>query len=198
MKANTIKSWFYVHKWTSLICTTFLLLLCLTGLPLIFTDEIHHWMEEDADAPALPANTPKAPIDEVINSAKNHLPGKEMKYIYWDEDKEPGKMFFTLADSSSAPETANSYLTMDSRTAKVLQTPVNEMDFMDIMYHLHVDLMAGLPGMLSKMMDIVISGEIFSQIWPNNDLIFGRKQHSLPYLEMCLDFIFFGSFLYCS
>lgn len=148
MKAHTIKTWFYVHKWTSLICTTFLLLLCLTGLPLIFTDEIHYWLGENADAPALPADAPKATIDEVINSAKNHLPGKEMKYIYWDEDKEPGKMFFTLADSSSAPEDANTYLTMDSRTAKVLQTPVNEMDFMDIMYHLHVDLMAGLPGML--------------------------------------------------
>lgn len=148
MKANTIKTWFYVHKWTSLICTTFLLLLCLTGLPLIFTEEIHHWTGEDADAPALPADAPKASIDEVIISAKNHLPGKEMKYIYWDEDKEPGKMYLTLADSTNAPETANSYITMDSRTAQVLQTPVDEMDFMDIMFHLHVDLMAGLPGML--------------------------------------------------
>jgi len=165
MKAHTIKTWFYVHKWTSLICTTFLLLLCLTGLPLIFTDEIHHWMEEDTDAPALSANTPKASIDEVINSAKNQLPGKEMKYIYWDEDKEPGKMFFTLADSSSAPETANSYLTMDSRTAKVLQTPVNEMDFMDIMYHLHVDLMAGLPGMLFLgFMGILFTASIISGV----------------------------------
>ena len=40
MTARTIKRWYLVHKWTSLICTLFLLLLCVTGLPLIFHDEI--------------------------------------------------------------------------------------------------------------------------------------------------------------
>jgi len=148
MKAQTIKSWFYVHKWTSLICTAFLLMLCLTGLPLIFSEEIHQWTGEDVAAPSLPEGTPKATIDQVIINAKNHLPGKEMKYIYWDNDKYPGKMFFTLADSSGAPEEKNIYLTMDSRTAKVLQAPADDMDFMDIMFHLHVDMMAGVPGML--------------------------------------------------
>ncbi|MGV3704934.1 MAG: PepSY-associated TM helix domain-containing protein [Arcticibacter sp.] len=148
MKAQTIKSWFYVHKWTSLICTAFLLMLCLTGLPLIFSEEIHEWTGEDVAAPSLPEGTPKATIDQVILNAKNHLPGKEMKYIYWDNDKYPGKMFFTLADSASAPEEKNIYLTMDSRTAKVLQAPADDMDFMDIMFHLHVDMMAGVPGML--------------------------------------------------
>ena len=29
-----------VHKWSSLVCTLFLFMLCLTGLPLIFHDEI--------------------------------------------------------------------------------------------------------------------------------------------------------------
>ena len=28
------------HKWSSLVCTVFLLMLCVTGLPLIFHDEV--------------------------------------------------------------------------------------------------------------------------------------------------------------
>ena len=40
MKARTVRLWSVVHTWTSLISTVFLLLLCLTGLPLIFHHEI--------------------------------------------------------------------------------------------------------------------------------------------------------------
>ena len=36
MTAKTLRTWYLVHKWTSLISTIFLLMLCLTGLPLIF------------------------------------------------------------------------------------------------------------------------------------------------------------------
>jgi uncharacterized iron-regulated membrane protein len=148
MRSKTIRTWFNIHKWTSLICTIFLLMLCLTGLPLIFTDEIHDFLDEDPDAPALVEGASRASIDEAIRNAMNHVPGKQMKYIYSDQTKEPGKMFFTLADSAGSPEDQNTYLTMDSRTAEVLAAPVAEMDFMTIMYRLHVDLLSGLPGML--------------------------------------------------
>mgnify|MGYP003918295757 CR=1 FL=1 len=40
MTRSAIRLWYLVHKWTSLACTAFLLMLCLTGLPLIFHDEI--------------------------------------------------------------------------------------------------------------------------------------------------------------
>src|SRR5881628_312963 len=40
VKASTVRLWSVVHTWTSLISTVFLLLLCLTGLPLIFHHEI--------------------------------------------------------------------------------------------------------------------------------------------------------------
>ena len=43
MTARSLKVWYRVHKWTSLACTLFLLMLCLTGLPLIFKDEIGIW-----------------------------------------------------------------------------------------------------------------------------------------------------------
>jgi uncharacterized iron-regulated membrane protein len=76
------------------------------------------------------------------------VPGKEAKYIFWDPEDHPGQMFVTLADSSEAPIEADHYLTMDERTGKVLDTPPNEMDFMLVMYYLHVELLAGIPGKL--------------------------------------------------
>ncbi|WP_194736337.1 PepSY domain-containing protein, partial [Pseudomonas aeruginosa] len=45
MTAKTLRTWYLVHKWTSLISTIFLLMLCLTGLPLIFHEEIEHYFE---------------------------------------------------------------------------------------------------------------------------------------------------------
>lgn len=41
MQQRTLKVWFLVHKWTSLVCTLFLLLFA-TVLPLIFWEEIAH------------------------------------------------------------------------------------------------------------------------------------------------------------
>ena len=42
MQARTLRSWSWIHKWSSLVCTLFILMLCLTGLRLIFSPEIEH------------------------------------------------------------------------------------------------------------------------------------------------------------
>ncbi|MCC2673939.1 MAG: hypothetical protein K0R58_886, partial [Ramlibacter sp.] len=42
LTARAIRTWTWLHKWSSLVCTVFMLLLCLTGLPLIFHHEIGH------------------------------------------------------------------------------------------------------------------------------------------------------------
>ena len=148
MKASSIKNWFNIHKWTSLICTAFLLMLCITGLPLIFYEEIEHLTEKEHPVSVLPAGFQAPSKDAVLQNAMNEIPGKEVKYIFWDAEEHPGQMFVTLADSSEAPIEADYYLTMDERTGKVLETPPNEMDFMLIMYYLHVEMLAGIPGKL--------------------------------------------------
>lgn len=148
MKATIIRTWFNIHKWTSLVCTAFLLMLCFTGLPLIFYEEIDHLLEDEVEVTAVTAGAPKYSKDMVLQNAMNELPGKEVKYIFWDKKDHPGQMFVTLADSSEAPIEADHYITMDERTAKVLEAAPNELDFMLIMYYLHVDMFAGLPGKL--------------------------------------------------
>jgi uncharacterized iron-regulated membrane protein len=148
MKAQTIRNWFEIHKWTSLICTIFLLMLCLTGLPLIFTHEIDEYFGGGSKLPAVVAGAPVPTKDMVIQSALDKQPGKVLKYIFWDEKEYPHQMFLTLADSTEAPLEADHYMTMDERTGKVLLATPNEADFMSVMYYLHVEMLAGLPGKL--------------------------------------------------
>ncbi|WP_043113288.1 PepSY domain-containing protein, partial [Pseudacidovorax intermedius] len=62
MDSKTIKTWAWVHKWSSLVCTAFMLLLCLTGLPLIFHHEIGHLLGTEVEAPKMPADTPRVSL----------------------------------------------------------------------------------------------------------------------------------------
>ena len=58
MRTTTIRRWSFVHTWTSLICTLFLLMLAITGLPLIFHHELEHLLGEAPELREMPANTP--------------------------------------------------------------------------------------------------------------------------------------------
>lgn len=148
MKAKAIKNWFNIHKWTSLICTVFLLMLCLTGLPLIFYEEIDHMLEKEHEVPVAKAGAPELSKDVVLDEALKHVPVKALKYVSWDVKEHPGQMFIVVADSAEAPIEADHYLTMNEYTGKMMDAPPNEMDFMLVMYYLHVEMLAGIPGKL--------------------------------------------------
>jgi uncharacterized iron-regulated membrane protein len=145
MSPQTTRRWAWIHKWSSLACTVFMLLLCLTGLPLIYHHEISHAMGYATEAPAMPAGTPKANIDEVIAAAKALYPGKIMMYMSQEAD-EPNIWNLTLGDH---PTDENfKPVAVDARTAKVLAQHNFEDTFLGVMFHLHVDLYAGLWGKL--------------------------------------------------
>ena len=69
MTASTIKTWCWIHKWSSLVSTAFLLLLCITGLPLIFHHEIDELLGNAAEPRDLPAGTPHASLDRMVKAA---------------------------------------------------------------------------------------------------------------------------------
>jgi uncharacterized iron-regulated membrane protein len=146
MSPATIRLWSWIHKWTSLVCTVFMLLLCLTGLPLIYHHEIVHLLGNDVQAPRLPADAPRANLDRVIAAGKAMYPGKMMMYMSQDID-EPAVWNLTLGDSPT--DEHYKPLAVDARTAQVLAEPAFEGGpFMSTMFHLHVDLFAGLWGKL--------------------------------------------------
>lgn len=143
---GSIKTWSWVHKWSSLICTVFMLLLCLTGLPLIFHHEIEHLLGDEVEAPEMPVGTKTASMDDVLASAKALYPNHVAQYIFREPDET--KTWGVRLGETPLDEDNVKFVVVDSRTAKVLDEPKFDEGFMYIMFKLHVDLFAGLPGML--------------------------------------------------
>lgn len=143
---GSIKTWAWVHKWTSLICTVFMLLLCLTGLPLIFHHEIEHLIGDEVEAPEMPVGTLAASMDDVLASAKALHPNHVAQYIFRETDET--KTWGVRLGKTPLDEEDVKFVVVDSRTAEVLDEPKFDEGFMYVMFKLHVDLFAGLPGML--------------------------------------------------
>lgn len=143
----SLKSWYLTHKWTSLVSTLFLLMLCITGLPLIFAHEIDHWLERSVDPPVL-ENPPAqaASVDQIVADAEQRRPGEVAQFLVRDPD-EPALLFVRMAESADAQD-LSAFLTYDARTGDFLSTYPLGQGFMDIMLRLHVDMYAGLPGTL--------------------------------------------------
>lgn len=143
--AKTVRIWYKIHKWTSLICTAFLLLLCLTGLPLIFHHEIDHLLGHDVEPPALPAGTQRVTLEKIIESGRAQYPNLFLQYVVWDEDQ-PDGLSLILAPALS--KDAERVQKVDARTGHVLSEPKVQEGFMYIMLQLHVEMFAGLGGKL--------------------------------------------------
>lgn len=146
MSNRTIKTWAWVHKWSSLICTVFMLLLCLTGLPLIFHHEIGHLLGTEVETPKMAPGTPHASLDKVLEVARAQHPDRVVQFASKDEDDD-NLWFVTMTPTPDPTEDFRS-VAIDARTAEVLAQPRFDEGFMYVMFKLHVDLFAGLPGKL--------------------------------------------------
>jgi uncharacterized iron-regulated membrane protein len=148
MSPVSLRRWSWIHKWTSLVCTTFMLLLCLTGLPLIYHHEIGHLLGNDVEAPALPATLQpqRADLDRVIAAGKALYPHKIMMYMSQDIG-EPAIWNLTMGAHPTDPDFKS--IAIDARTARfIAEPPIEGGGFMQFIFHLHVDLFAGLWGKL--------------------------------------------------
>ncbi len=145
LSSSTLRGWSFVHKWTSLVCTVFMLMLCITGLPLIFEHEIEHMLEDGNHYTTAAAGLPMADMDAVIASAKAQAPGKEVMYV--GDITDDGFWYVNMADTITGEGTPVT-VTVDYYTAKVLDAEAKRSPFMAFMLQLHTDLFAGLPGKL--------------------------------------------------
>jgi len=148
LNTRSIRAWAWLHKWSSLVCTVFMLLLCLTGLPLIFHHEIGHLLGTEIEAPELPAalDGQRAPADEVMAAARRLYPERIVQFLVQSEDDE--RLWYVTLTPTPEPTEDYKSVAVDARTAEVVgEYKVGE-GFMDLMFRLHVDLFAGLPGKL--------------------------------------------------
>jgi uncharacterized iron-regulated membrane protein len=168
-----------VHTWSSLISTLFLLLLCITGLPLIFHHEIDELLGYDAKPEIVRPGTPKLGVDQIARTALAHDPGRVLQYILWDKD-EPGTVIaFTNSKVDGEPDVAT-VRASDAHTAKLLGSVGGGP--MLVVLKLHTDLYAGQPGKLFfgamgfLFLIAIVSGVVL--YWPfTRRLKFGTIRH---------------------
>lgn len=147
MKSQTIRRWSAIHTWTSLICTLFLLLLALTGLPLIFHHELEHLLGDAPELREMPADAPHLDLQQLVLKAEQHRPGEVMQYFGYDEDERNGVVAITAATAGTEPNASHTFM-LDARTGEAVAMPAANGGFMMFMLRLHVDMFAGLPGKL--------------------------------------------------
>lgn len=146
MKRGTVRAWYWVHKWTSLVCTLFLLMLCLTGLPLIFGEEIYHASGAEAEvAPPAPGAAP-ANLDSFIDKAVALYPGDVPLFLGWDPDH-PTVYVNTGARPDTPPAEMHTAI-FHAYTGEQIQAPQFNEGVMYFIFQLHTELVGGLPGKL--------------------------------------------------
>jgi uncharacterized iron-regulated membrane protein len=147
MKSQTIRRWSFIHTWTSLICTLFLLMLAVTGLPLVFHHEIDELLGDAPQLKQMPADTPRMDLQQLVAAAQAHRPEEVVQYFGWDEDEPNGMYAFMGKTAGGDPNDTHTFM-LDARTGEAVETPSANGGFMMVMLRLHVDMYAGLPGKL--------------------------------------------------
>jgi uncharacterized iron-regulated membrane protein len=176
------RSWLYrIHRWVSLLCAAFFLLLCITGLPLLFKDEIATWNivtempEHMADYADLWNALPSGKLQ-----LSQQYPQKVIKAISADAEK--GQLLFRVENPGELqPDHARmkmggqqlgfdptSNIIFDHTHVAVKYPLVTS--FMHWMHILHLRLGLGQEGMMFLGLFCALSaGSIFSGLilyWP--------------------------------
>lgn len=136
-----------IHRWSALVSTIFLLVMCLTGLPLIFRGELDQWLEGELAAPVMDAATPRASLDRILETARAHRPGEHVQFVVWERD-EPDVVLLSVGKSRDAHPDEHRLMRIDARTAAVLGDVELQQRFTTFLLKLHTEMFAGLPGKL--------------------------------------------------
>lgn len=191
LSSKAIRRWSWIHTWTSLISTAFLLLLCITGLPLIFYHELDHALYDEVEPAQLAADGPRANLDKVVANGLAKVPGHAVQFMFWDRE-EPEIVMLSVGKAVDSDPENNRLIRLDSRTGEFL----DEVDFRSrltfVFYRLHVDLYAGLAGKLFLgLMGILFCVAIISGVvlyWPSTrKLDFGTLRRDRPRVVRWLD-----------
>src|SRR5262245_48178439 len=87
MTRAAFRKWYWVHKWSSLACTLFLLVICISGLPLIFREEIGDLLDDSLPYASVPQETPNASLDRFAELSRKMYPNDIIVSLFIDDDE---------------------------------------------------------------------------------------------------------------
>lgn len=144
MSRAALRNWCFVHKWTSLICTAFLLMLCVTGLPLIFYEEIETALGRHPAEADVPAGAQPADLDRIVADALQRRPGEVLQYVSFEEHAP-----VVYVTTGERLDTVDGHIaTYDAYSGQKLDVPPLDEGVMYFLFRLHYDMFAGLGGTL--------------------------------------------------
>lgn len=160
MKTATIRAWSWVHTWSSLVATAFLLMLCVTGLPLVFAHEIDELLLHQDWEPAA-AEGPLLSLDQVLDTALSRHPGDAPAFMSFDVDR---PVVNVTSRAPDAPAGAYNFQPID-QTSGDPAPPVAGHPLTEFLLQLHTDMFLGLPGMLFLgVMGLMLAAAVVSGI----------------------------------
>lgn len=143
--ARKVRAWYRLHKWTSLLCTLFLLVSCLTGLPLIFHDEIDQMGSPEATSgPAI--EIPPIPLDRMVAAARQQNPKMRTLFVTIEEDAPHVNV--GMATGLTIQSMPRKLTIFNAYTGVPVQAAQPGQSFMDEVLLLHRGFFAGIPGKL--------------------------------------------------
>lgn len=142
---SSVRTWYLVHKWSSLICMLFMLMLCVTGLPLIFHTEIDELTRPAQLSTDVDPNA-RASLDHIVQQARAEKPGWSLIFLAWNEDVPIVRAI--LGPTMKAGEGEAHIISYDTRTGERIMTPPSNEGVMYFILDLHGSMLMGLPGAL--------------------------------------------------
>ena len=146
MRRSTIRAWYLVHKWSSIVPTVFLLMLCVTGLPLIFHDEIEglEGVDYETALPGPPSAESGVPLDTMLATALAERPGEVPLFMAFSQESP-----LLTVTTGPTPDAAGEDMTLlffDRASGESLG-PAPGGGIMEFLLQLHTDMFLGQPGM---------------------------------------------------
>ena len=146
MRRSTIRAWYLVHKWSSIVPTVFLLMLCVTGLPLIFHDEIEglEGVDYETALPGPPSAESGVPLDTMLATALAEKPGEVPLFMAFSQESP-----LLTVTTGPTPDAAGEDMTLlffDRASGESLG-PAPGGGIMEFLLQLHTDMFLGQPGM---------------------------------------------------
>ncbi|MES2187313.1 MAG: PepSY-associated TM helix domain-containing protein [Pseudomonadota bacterium] len=167
MRPAGLRTWFTVHQWSSLACTLFMLVACVSGLPLVFSAELRPWLNDDPPFADLPAGAPRAPLDPMVAEARRRFPQEVVISVVPDDETPSVAVMLAPTWQAWADPAARHYLQFDARTGTLLREASlqarSRNTFLGFVLRLHRELFAGLPGnLLLGAMGLLLAAAIVS------------------------------------
>ena len=146
MTPANLRRWRLVHRWTSLICSVNLLILCITGLILVFHHEIEHLLGDEFDT-SYAEGQARLPLQSLADIARKADPAFVPKLISFDPEEPAANYIYVSAPGDRGFDNGrwvvlNGY----SGANEVMKPPEDTLT--GFLLKLHVDLFAGFAGQM--------------------------------------------------